>query len=126
MKNRKLIMIYSLLIISLLSALTLSYFLDKALYLCPEEYIENNEISRIMNDIKTEESVEIKYNWQIAIPKINVIAPIGEGSDSVTLRNRVGHIIGTGKLSRKYLPSSGIIIQEIILLDIITLIELTN
>ena len=41
----------------------------------------------------------------------------------VTLRNRVGHIVGTGVLSRKYMFSSDTIILEIIHQDISILTE---
>lgn len=123
MKNKKFI-IYSLLFISVLLALALSFCLDKKLYLSQEEYAEKND-TVVINE-KRKDNIEIKYNWQIAIPKIDVIAPIGEGSDMVTLRNRVGHVSGTGMLSRKYLSSSDIIIPIIILLDISILIEWMN
>ena len=123
MKSKKII-IYCLVLISLLVALALTFLLDKNLYLCPEEYIETNEKAIIMND--TEDKIKIKYNWQIAIPKLDVIAPIGEGADIVTLRNRVGHISGTGRLSRQYLSCSVIIIQITILQDIFILTELMN
>lgn len=123
MKSKKII-IYCLLLISLLFALALTFLLDKNLYLCPEEYVETNEKSIIMDDV--EDKIELKYNWQIAIPKLDVIAPIGEGSDIVTLRNRVGHIAGTGQLSRQYLFSSDTIIQITILQVIIILTELMN
>lgn len=123
MKNKKFI-IYSLLFISVLLALAFSFCLDKRLYLSQEEYAEKND-TVVINE-KREDNIEIKYNWQIAIPKIDVIAPIGEGSDMVTLRNRVGHVSGTGMLSRKYLSSSDIIIPIIILLDISILIEWMN
>lgn len=122
--EKKKIIIYCLLVISLLIALVINFMLDNAICSYPEEYIQTNETPIVLDDIK--ENVEIKYNWQIAIPKIDVIAPVGEGTDLITLRNRVGHIIGTGILSRKYLPSSDIIIQTTILLDIIILTELMN
>lgn len=123
MKNKKFI-IYSLLFISVLLALILSFYLDRRLYLSQEEYAEKNETAVIQDNM--EDNTEIKYNWQIAIPKIDVIAPIGEGSDMITLRNRVGHVSGTGRLSRKYLSSSVIIIPIIILQDISILIEWMN
>lgn len=120
----KKIIVYCLLVISLLVALVISFMIDKALYLYPDEYTQTNETPIVLDDIK--ENVEIKYNWQIAIPKIDVIAPIGEGTDIVTLRNRVGHVSGTGQLSRKYLSSSVIIIQIIIHLGISILIGLMS
>lgn len=123
MKNKKII-IYCILLISLLFALILTALLDKNLYLYPEEYIEENQKNVIMNNI--EENIELKYNWQIAIPKLDVIAPIGEGTDIVNLRNRVGHIIGTGRLSRKYLLSTVITTRIIIGLVTFISIELMN
>ena len=123
MKNKKII--YSLLSVSLLFALILSSLIDKNLYIEPDEYIETNaRETQVIKDI--DEKIEIKYNWQIAIPKIDVIAPIGEGSDVIILRNRVGHIVGTGVLSRQYMFGSVIIIQETIHQENFILTELTN
>ena len=121
MKNKRII--YYVLIVSLIFALFLSFLLDKNLYLYPEEYIETNidEEQIITNNIEKE--IEMKYKWQIAIPKINVVAPIGEGTDMITLRNRVGHITGTGILSRQYLLVTVIIILEIIQQEIFILID---
>ena len=118
MKNKFIIVIIFVILFSIL----LTSFIDKELYHTEEEYIENNiELKNV--EVEDEEKIEIRYEWQIAIPKIDMVAPIGEGSDIVTLRNRVGHIIGTGKLSRKYLSSSDIIILIIIKLATIILIK---
>ena len=121
--ERKFIVVI-ILMLSILSSIILTYLIDKSLYISPEKYVESNfETKEVKLGDGSSDIIHIKYNWQIAIPKIGMVAPIGEGSDIVTLRNRVGHIIGTGKLSRKYLSSSDIIILIIIKLATIILIK---
>ena len=119
MKNKYITIV---LMISILISIIFTVCIDKNLFIAPDEYIENDVETK---EIETEDgnNIQIKYEWQIAIPSIDVVAPIGEGSDIVTLRNRVGHIVGTGVLSRKYMFSSDTIILEIIHQDISILTE---
>ena len=43
------------------------------------------------------------YSWRISIPKINLDAPIIEGTGKDILRKGVGHFVNTGSIDRKYL-----------------------
>ena len=44
-------------------------------------------------------------NWRIQIPKINLDAPILEGTSKEILRRGVGHFTSTGISNRKYMSS---------------------
>ena len=55
--------------------------------------LENNLESNIEN---TKDDVKIK-DWYIEIPKINLKAPIEEGTSSKTLESYVGHFSDTSK-----------------------------
>lgn len=124
--ERKFIVVI-ILMLSILSSIILTYLIDKSLYISPEKYVESNfETKEVKLGDGSSDIIHIKYNWQIAIPKLDVVAPIGEGSDIATLRNRVGHITGTNLLFRKYLFSSVTIIQETMHPATTTLIELMN
>lgn len=84
-----------ILTLSISVALILSYKIDRKIFVV-EEIAQTIETKEVIVDEKIVDNVEIKYEWQIAIPKINLIAPIEEGSDVNTLRSNVGHIPGTG------------------------------
>lgn len=81
--------------LSILVALALSYKIDRNLFVV-EEVAQTIETKEVIINEQIIDNVEIKYKWQIAIPKINLVAPIEEGSDVNTLRSNVGHISGTG------------------------------
>ena len=66
--------------------------------------VDGNEVVGVSTNesIKTSEYIEPKkqttlkkYNWQVSIPKINVIAPIEEGTDQELLNRAVGHFAHT-------------------------------
>ena len=46
------------------------------------------------------------YDWQIRIPKINLIAPIKNGTTKENLDKFVGHFEDTANLNREYRISS--------------------
>ena len=56
----------------------------------------NNETQKID---KTETSKEI---WQLMIPKIDLIAPISEGTDQPTMKKTIGHFVRNGYMGREY------------------------
>ncbi len=90
------IILSNILIVSIIFAFILCVKFDRNLYVGANEVAPTIDVKEITINDEIIDNVEIKYNWQIAIPKINLIAPISEGSDIVTLRNNVGHITGTG------------------------------
>lgn len=49
------------------------------------------------NTLQEKSHVENKENWQIEIPKINLIAPIAEGTSANTMNEYVGHFEETPK-----------------------------
>lgn len=61
-----------------------------------------NKITSINNTINFEKPPKVianqykNYNWRIKIDKINLDAPILEGTDKETLRKGVGHFTNTG------------------------------
>lgn len=85
-----------ILMVSIIVAFIFSYEFDRNLYVGANEIARAVEIKEIIKNDEIIDKIEIKYDWQIAIPKINLVAPIEEGSDTLTLRNNVGHITGTG------------------------------
>lgn len=85
-----------ILIVSIIVALVFSFKFDRNLYVGKNEIASTVEVKEVTKNDEIIDKIEIKYDWQIAIPKINLVAPIEEGSDIVTLRNNVGHITGTG------------------------------
>ncbi|MBO5004155.1 MAG: sortase [Clostridia bacterium] len=85
-----------ILILSISIALAFSYKFDKNLYIDEPSILETVDIKTIEQNNNEIDTIEIKYDWQIAIPKLdNLIAPIREGSDTITLSKYVGHIEGT-------------------------------
>lgn len=85
-----------ILILSISIALIFSYKFDKNLYIDEPSMLETVNIKTIEQNNSEIDTIEIKYDWQIAIPKLdNLIAPIREGSDMITLSKYVGHIEGT-------------------------------
>ena len=60
--------------------------------------IKNNETIVEETNIEKEE-ISQNSNWQIEIPKISLIAPIQEGTDSNILNEYVGHFEKTEKLN---------------------------
>lgn len=86
----------SIFIASIIVAFILCFKFDRNLYVGANEIAPTIDIKEVTINDEIIDKVEIKYDWQIAIPKINLIAPIKEGSDIVTLRSNVGHITGTG------------------------------
>lgn len=85
-----------ILIVSIILAFILSFKFNENLYAGTNELAQTVELKKVTKNNEVIDEIEIKYDWQIAIPKINLVAPIEEGSDIVTLRNNVGHITGTG------------------------------
>ena len=61
-----------------------------------------------LNLKKAPSKIENQYksnNWRIQIPKINIDAPILEGTSREILRRGVGHFTSTGISNRKYMFS---------------------
>ena len=59
---------------------------------------ETPQVTEIMEVATSPEpSEEPEYDWYIEIPKINLIAPISEGTDMETLNQFVGHFEETKK-----------------------------
>lgn len=70
-----------ILILSISIALVLSSKFDKNLYVDEPNIVETVDIKTIEQNNNEIDTIEIKYDWQIAIPKLdNLIAPIREGS----------------------------------------------
>lgn len=85
-----------ILILSISVALIFSYKFDKNLYIDEPSILETVNVKTIEQNNNEIDTIEIKYDWQIAIPKLDhLIAPIKEGSDTITLSKYVGHIEGT-------------------------------
>ncbi len=84
------------LFLSIITSIILSIEIDKSLFIENNEIAPTIQIKEVIADSEVIDKIEIKYDWQISIPRIDLIAPIKEGSDIVTLRNNVGHITGTG------------------------------
>ena len=66
--------------------------------------INNMKLASIEKAPDTNAKIYKSYNWRIIIPKINLDAPILEGTDSDILRKGVGHFENSGKTNRKYMP----------------------
>jgi len=73
---------------------------DKEIKIIKEEQEEKLDKNSINNgDVKKEDLPgyieKIEYNWGISIPKINLIAPIEEGTTSQIMNRSVGHFVDT-------------------------------
>ena len=59
---------------------------------------ETNNVNEIMEIAsETNSSKKEEFDWYIEIPKINLVAPISEGTDLQTLEQFVGHFTETKK-----------------------------
>ena len=110
--KRELIVVISLFIIFLITLISTLFILLKFNILNKQ-----NNSNFILKNINLNPAVEIKinkapnifenkyqnYSWRISIPKINLDAPIIEGTSKDILRKGVGHFINTGYTNRKYL-----------------------
>ena len=88
------------LIITIIIFLILNIFLNKDIN-SPEQNLPDiiskiNQKQESVN-VKSEENIseEEIEKWYIEIPKINLKAPIAEGTDSDTLNNKIGHFSET-------------------------------
>ena len=98
-ENKKIIdALIIILIIILLIVFIIEFIKDKNKYkqdfnLINETLIENAVLPDLSSNTYQE---TIKYNWQINIPTLdNLVCPISEGTDNVTLRSFVGHLKNT-------------------------------
>lgn len=83
-----------IIILSLILAFILSNLINKKILSTRNILEETNNLKEesIEDEIK---KVDIIYDWQIYIPKLNLYAPIKEGSTKEVLRSYVGHVEGT-------------------------------
>lgn len=91
-KNIIVIVIFSIIIL-------LSLFCNIRFKKIYENQILDDEIIQNIPFDKNETNIDIDtldYTWSIIIPKIELNAPISEGSDNRTLSKYVGHIENTG------------------------------
>ena len=86
--------------------LEFSYYQAKNIYKAIRNHksiTKNNEIIEIKEELKAKEYKETKENnidkniWQIEIPKIELIAPIAEGTSQEVMLEYVGHFENTNK-----------------------------
>ncbi|MBO5348540.1 MAG: hypothetical protein J6A89_01780 [Clostridia bacterium] len=102
---RKRYVIAIIFMVSIFIAITLSFKIERNMFTSTTEEVSTIEVKEIIEDGEVVDKIDIKYDWQITIPKISLIAPIDEGSDVMVLKNNVGHISGTGIIERKYMFS---------------------
>ena len=67
-----------ILIVSIIVAFIFSFKFDRNLYVGKNEIAPTVEVKEVTKNDEVIDKIEIKYDWQIAIPKINLVAPIEE------------------------------------------------
>ncbi len=105
LKNKKNILYISIILISIIVFISTLYNLSKIFYIQKKQIssnlVQKEDNENPINTIKTDEIVTEQYkstnNWRIVIPKINVNAPILEGTTKEILRRGVGHFENTSK-----------------------------
>lgn len=103
LKNKKNILYISAILISIIVFISIFYNLLKFFYIQKKQIssILDQKITseNLINTINTETSnLQCNnYNWRIIISKINIDAPILEGTTSDILRRGVGHFESTSK-----------------------------
>lgn len=101
----------NIILISFIISVLIFIFLNQKFFSKQNQFFENSlekiipdnvniELAMPNNTILQEKShAENKENWQIEIPKINLIAPIAEGTSMNTMNEYVGHFEETPKSS---------------------------
>lgn len=105
--KRKLIIIITVLILIILISIIfiLTKFIIQKKQVNSDFILKNVDITPIttINIEKAPKISKIQYrsnNWRIQIPKINLDAPILEGTYQENLRRAVGHFVNTGISAR--------------------------
>lgn len=68
-----------------------------------KESDENTDLAVVSN---SEENTQVKFDWSLEIPKINLYAEIAEGTEMDTLNKYIGHFSESPKDTRKCMFSS--------------------
>ena len=99
----------NIILISFIISVLIFIFLNQKFFIKQNQFFENSlekiipdhvNIELVMpnnNILQEKEYAENKENWQIEIPKINLIAPIAEGTSMNIMNKYVGHFEETPK-----------------------------
>jgi len=99
----------NIILISFIISIFIFIFLNQIFFIKQNQFFENSlekiipdnvNIELLMpnnNTLQEKSHIENKENWQIEIPKINLIAPIAEGTSTNTMNEYVGHFEETPK-----------------------------
>lgn len=99
----------NIILISFIISVLIFIFLNQKFFIKQNQFFENSlekiipdnvNIELVMpnnNILQEKEYAENKENWQIEIPKINLIAPIAEGTSVNIMNKYVGHFEETPK-----------------------------
>lgn len=99
----------NIILISFIISIFIFIFLNQIFFIKQNQFFENSlekiipdnvNIELLMpnnNTLQEKSHIENKENWQIEIPKINLIAPIAEGTNTNTMNEYVGHFEETPK-----------------------------
>lgn len=92
MMKKSRIVVFMIFVLSLIFALYITEIANIK-YFMPDRIEEVEQaISETIIDEEIDEVIENRYSWQINIPKLELIAPISEGTENDVLKNYVGHV----------------------------------
>lgn len=97
--NKRILLIILIILISIIVIISLNFILSKIIYSQKKQtdsdfFLKTIKLNPINNTIDVDEIVTSVYkdtNWRIQISKINLDAPILEGTEKEILRRGVGH-----------------------------------